>query len=386
MSSWLEPSAPRPEPPPAPAVVPVERPFRAKAVLVPLPVESGSAVLFTDERARVRRHAARSLAARGLAVASIDQLERIERGAAEGRLVLEDDRRCRAALTPRELRARYLEGMPAVWLVAECWDHCELQASIGEGVPKAQQGTYTSGPIPRPHDPRSWEKVRLRRAHSVMGGVVGDIIGSSHPPPIVLGYPVSIGPWGSSPPDGSRLAQVGLVGCAHPDPLPQIVYEMRLAVATDGSIERCEVTTEHVRARAAEAECLCQGVRELRYEPGAEGRRLRVTATDNGVGGFTRFELAPVQPGTEPWIERLREAGVLPTCVAEGEPAEDFEATVVLGLHPDGEVHDVRVYGEIDTAEEIRFSQCLVRELPLVPLPCAPPGVDALHVGIVPRP
>jgi hypothetical protein len=56
---------------------------------------------------------------------------------------------------------------------------------------------------------------------------------------------------------------------------------------------------------------------------------------------------------------------------------------VILSLALDGAVDDVRIEGEITTPASIGLASCLVQELRLVPLPCRPPGVDALHVSLV---
>jgi hypothetical protein len=110
-----------------------------------------------------------------------------------------------------------------------------------------------------------------------------------------------------------------------------------------------------------------------------------VTAVDEGGfrGSQAAFEL--LQPGTEPWLRRLDEAPALSRCLAADTPPE-LTATVTLALAPDGGVQDVRIDGGVTTAPTIRFARCMVQELRLVPLPCRPPGVEALQLRLVVKP
>ncbi|MEX1361930.1 MAG: hypothetical protein AB1Z98_02325 [Nannocystaceae bacterium] len=369
--------------PPLQMLAVLEPPFSPKALLL-RPVEDDSpVVLFADEKDRVRRRVAQQLAARGRRVAPVAELERIEAAAAEGRLVLEGDLQCRAPLSFEELRSRYFPQQPSVWTGASCFDSCTLTASISSEGDDDAVWAYTSGRVTRPHEPRSWTKVRLRPTTGVLGGIGGGMI-SSHPPPIMFGLPSGIGPW-KSPPDGARLQQARVDGCANPDPGPHIEYEIRMAVAADGTIDRCEASTGRPGSGHDRSRCLCQGLADLRYEPGPPGRRLRVSATDSGRAQFPSLVVLPLQPGTEAWAQRLQEAAIVDGCSLEHPPGTGFQATAVLALAPDGGVQGVEIYGPIETPETMRFSTCLVRELAKVPLPCAPPGIDVLQVTIAPR-
>lgn len=371
-------------PPPLQAVTPVEPPFGRRAGVL-LPVDDGSpVVLFDDEKAAIRRRVGTFLKKKGRRIVPVDELDRIEAAAAEGRLVLEGDLQCRAPLTHRELLHRYFGEHPRVDINAQCFDDCSLQvmASRGELDDWTMLYSYASGPVARPHDPAAWQKARLRHTNTLYGGIIGGVIGgSSHPPPIVFSAPVSIGPWGPGN-DFDRLPTTSTAGCAHPDPQPEIEWEIRVAVAAAGSVERCEASSTHSRARPDDGACLCRAFEEREHPPGKAGRRFRVTATDRGFGQFSVFVLEPLQPGTEDWVARFRDAGTVVQCLEEHTPSSDFEATVVLGLRPDGEIHDVRVLGEIVEPAEIGLARCLVRELPKVPLPCAPPGIDTLQLRL----
>jgi hypothetical protein len=126
-------------------------------------------------------------------------------------------------------------------------------------------------------------------------------------------------------------------------------------------------------------------VETIQFEPAAAGRRLRVEAVDDGgFGRNARLEL--VQPGTETWVTRLQEAPALARCIDANPLPGSLTARVILALSPDGAVDDVHILGEITTPASMGLASCLVHELRLVPLPCRPPGIDALHLSLLVNP
>lgn len=379
-------SSVKPEPPEPQTMVPVPPPFPARLGVLEPPDDWSPVVLFADETVAVRRRVAEQLERRGRRLVPFEELERIEAAAAEGRLVLEDDRRCRVPLTHRDLRARYFPTNPRVLPSIFCLEDCRMyvSASRGEGEQWEHLYEYSSGVVRDPHEPSSWSKVRLRKTGGVVGGVVGGMMGGALPV-MRFDVPESIGPW-RDPPGPLHGEQTRAARCVHPDPRLEIVWQLRLAVEADGSIGRCEATSGHPEALSASAGCLCDVLEEVRYPKGKPGRRLRLVATDDGHQGFSGYVLDEIQAGTDAWIERVRQAAVLERCIEMAPPPRDFEATLVLGVRPDGEVHDVRVFGEIDTPLEIDFARCMVGELPTVSLPCAPPGIDELQIRLGPVP
>ena len=78
---------------------------------------------------------------------------------------------------------------------------------------------------------------------------------------------------------------------------------------------------------------------------------------------------------------RLHQSSALDVCL-EGTPIEGFAATVVLALAADGAIEDVEVFGDIDTPPTVALSSCLVAELGTVAMPCRPPGIEVLQVGL----
>jgi hypothetical protein len=210
--------------------------------------------------------------------------------------------------------------------------------------------------------------------------------GTSHPPPMRFESPAGIGPWGSSPIEESAFADVQrpAAACAHPDPSLGFRYTLRASVDGDGHVSRCMATSEHTMARPVDAACLCDAVGRLTL-PGRPGRRFRVTAVDEGGFRTANVALELIQPGTEPWLRRLDESPALGRCMAADLPA-NLSAVVTLALAPDGGVDDVRIDGDITTPPAIALARCLVQELRIVPLPCRPPGVDALQVRLVVNP
>ncbi len=375
---------PMPPPPPVQAVVPIELPFSADAIVINPVLAQSPVVLFDDEASVVRHRVARYLRRRGSAVISISKLERIEAAAEQGRLVLENDQICRTPLSRSEVSARYFDGFRRATINAECFEGCSLGAYVVDPADPDNPRVHVSGEIRRPHDPRSWANAKLRpHGFGMWGGVWGGLVGSSHPPAIMFSTPEPIGPWETPPSwDVLNAVESETSACAHPHPDVGFTIDMRIAVDTTGQITRCAAHSEHSMARAVDARCLCETISDVRFSAGAKGRRMRVLALDDF--GFTsgpiRFER--IQPGTDSWVTRLQDSPVRDICAREGLPPNDLEATVTLRLAADGTVHEVGIFGPIDTAPRIDLARCLARELRTVDLPCRPPGVDTIHVGL----
>lgn len=370
------------EPPPPQVVVPLVSPFPPRAVVV-LPVHDAPPVtLFPDEAQAVRRRVAEALVARGHEVVPVETLEHIEAAAAMGRLVLEDDQRCRAPLQPHELVARYFADRPVAVVHAGCSDTCELHIGV-HGLERNE--AYVSRRVTRPHDPAAWIAAvdHLGAAHGKGGRGFG-ISSPAHPPPVRFVLPEGIGPWGKSSierasfDEAERLA----AGCAHPDPELGLRYTIRASVDERGRASRCLATSEHTMARSSDAACLCEALERLELPPGRAGRRFRVVALDEGGSRSPGLALQPVQPGTEPWWRRLTESPALARCMVANLPP-DLTAILTLALAPDGGVTDVRAHGDLTTGPALALARCMVRELQRVPLPCRPPGVDELQVRLV---
>jgi len=376
---------PVPEPTPPPVVVPIITPFSPGA-LVLSPVNDGSmVVLFPDERAEMRRRVGKVLVGQRVELVPVAESERIEAAAAEGRLVLEGDQRCRAPLTPAEVTARYFPGRPTFEARAECFEDCRLLVSVNDPPHFADSRAWESPKVSRPHDPKAWFEAASRVQPTQSFGVGGlGLFGTSHAPPVRFNPPVGIGPWEPLQPDEVPFAALegNVAGCAHPDPLVGFSWQLRASVDRSGRVTRCTAASDHSLAQASAGECICDAVETIAFPAGAAGRRFRVEAVDDGgFGGNVRLEL--VQPGTETWVTRLQEAPALARCLAASPLPGMLAAWVILRLAPDGAIEDVRVEGEITTPATIGFASCLVRELRLVPLPCRPPGVDTLHASLI---
>lgn len=366
----------------APPAIPLD-----PAAVVVLPLDDQMPVtLFPDEASLIRRHVADQLARRGIAVVPIDEVLRIEQAAAEGQLVFEEDQHCRAPLLPGELRQRYFDTQPHAVVQAHCMDTCTLEVYVDTSGDGETNVAFVSRAIHRPHDPRAWAKASLRPSQHLVWGGIGGLFGSSHPPPMMFGWPQSIGPW-RQPPTSELFdaLEPTVAGCAHDDPMVGLGWMLRIAVAPDGRVSRCAATSVHSMATASNAECMCRGVETLDFGKGPAGRRLRVDAVDDGSHRFAEYELTPLQPGTKPWVRRLDESGLLDACVSRGALPKDATATMVLHLAPDGGVDDAEVFGQFDDVESMRVGMCLVKRLRAMDLPCRPPGIDTLQVQLTPR-
>jgi hypothetical protein len=381
----VDPPKAEPTPPPQ-AVAPIEIPFSPHALVLMPVADVIPVVLFPDEAAAVRRRTAEVLVKSGVELVPLAELERIEAAAAEGRLVLEGDRRCRAPLSHTELMARYFPGRPRLVASTDCFDDCRLRVHVDDPPAYADDRTWESPPVSRPHDPKAWLSA-AGRVRSVSTGMVAGglgLIGMSHSPPVRFDSVIGIGPWARSQPELApfNALEGSVAGCAHPDPLVGFGWELRVSVAKSGTVTRCVAKSDHSLAQPAAGACICAAVQTLRFPAGKAGRRMRVDAKDDGgFGRSIRLEL--VQPGTETWVTRLSEASAPSRCFDAHPLPGMLTARVILALAPDGGVDDVRIEGDITTAATMGFASCLVKELRTVPLPCRPPGVDALQLSLV---
>ncbi len=377
-------AGPAPDPVPAPAVVPIVLPFPPQALVIRPLGDVPPVALFRDEGDAVRRRVAKALVARGYEVVPVAELERIEHAAAEGRLVLEGDVVCRAPLLPEEVVARYFADRPFATVEAGCFDACQLKVDVQDPArPEAYEG-YASARVAKPHDPAAWLAVAGRLHASGVWGMVGlGMIGMSHPPPVRFEFPSGVGPWGSSSIQevSFEAAEQQAAGCAHPDPAVGFRTTVRASVDAKGRVARCEATREHAMARPGDGACLCGALERLALPAGRAGRRFRVTAVDEGGSSISDLVLEAVQPGTETWRRRLADSTALARCPAVEVPS-GFTALATLALAPDGTVDDVRIDGDITTPPTIALARCLVQALRLVPLPCRPPGLEALQVRL----
>ena len=244
--------------------------------------------------------------------------------------------------------------------------------------------TWESPKVARPHDPAAWIAAAGRLRPTMSFGVGGlGLYGTGPLPPIHFSPPVGVGPWAPSHPRQEPFTGIepDVAGCAHPDPLAGFPWELRASVAKDGKITRCAAHSRHSLAQPAAGACLCTAVQTLELPAGKPGRRLRIEAIDSGGRqSWARFVL--VQPGTDAWVTRIDESTALDRCLGAHPLPGAFAARVILALAPDGAVDDVRVEGDITTADTMGLASCLVQELRTVPLPCRPPGVDALHLDL----
>lgn len=376
-------------PPPQAVKPPIELrtaialPFGEDAILFQRVVDQPPVVLFDDEANAIRRALATKLIAQGRALVPIDWLERVEAAAQRGELVLEDGLRCRVAPTRAELVDRYFAGRPRAVAEALCdfESHCQLQLTLN-----AADGTsliLASQSIRRPEDPESWLRADPRAELDAFGMLGLGLSGMSHPPPVRFEEPSAIGAW-AKPPTSAPLAAIEsqASACAHPDPEVGMRWTIRAAIDPRGRVSRCSAETDAYEARDADATCLCEAASQARFPSGKRGRRLRVEAVDEGGFDGTRTTFTPIQPGTEPWIERLRASGVVRRCMATQALTSPLHVVTALSLAKDGTVEDVRIDGKLDNLERVRFAACLADGLRAVLLPCAPPGITTLHVAL----
>ncbi|HWB73608.1 MAG TPA: hypothetical protein VG755_01610 [Nannocystaceae bacterium] len=339
-----------------------------------------SPVLFREELAQLRHAVAVELARRKIATIPIAELERIEAAAAKGTLVLENDQRCVSPLSRDEVHARYFATNRQVAIDAACFDGCRLTVAI----PGTPDDVYlTSRVVKQPEDPKRWSAAALTLTDELMGvGGLG-LAGTSHAPPVRFGSPSWVGPW-RTPPTDAQLSALDpkASACAHPDPMIGLVYALRATVDARGRVTRCDAESTAPFAREADAACLCGVLRELRFASGSSKRRVWVEAIDDGGTPFHSESLKLLQPGTEPWIDRLKASLALERCAASHAPPTHLDAIVSMQLAADGAVQDVRIDGDVRDAATMQWAQCVVTELHLVPLPCRPPGIDVLRARL----
>jgi len=310
-------------------------------------------------------------------------LEGIERDATAGVLTLETGRKCHAPMHRREVRTRWFASHPRAFIDAQCANDagCVLHIVI-EGPGDESRG-WNSAVVRRPEDPKAWlAAVRSLRPIELEGYGLGLMGTGGPPPPIVFEPPQGVGPWAKAP-DHALLSdrEPTAAVCAHPDPVG-MAWEMRLAIDRSGRVRRCDATTDSVHGRAIDATCLCDALDPVVFPRGAAGRRLRLRATDDGDTSTNDARFVLVQPGTEPWIERLQQSPVLRRCLAVATPRMSITFPVELALADDGTITDVHLGGEVSSIDRMRFATCIVDVLKATALPCAPPGITTLHAEI----
>lgn len=359
----------------------VDVPYSERAVLV-LPVTTSvETVLFDDERGAVRRRVARKLTELGYDVIPIDEVERIEVAAVDGRLVVEGGAVCRVPLSPRDVHARYFSQLRAASVETFCFQGCKLEVVVRDPHDPDALPTYATD-VEHGWKPGAWTDAaaRLKRADSLVHGIPGQVI-SSPPPPIMFGAPDAIGPW-ADPPTREALSALEsqTTACGHPDPNVALTWTVGLQVGTAGEVQRCEARTQHSRARSSEAQCICEAASTLRFPAGKPGRRVRVEGIDSG--SHARTVVRSVQLETESWVTRLQESGATAKCEPELTRTDPLEVTAVLSLTPDGSVEQVELFGAIDDPSTMRWAACLVHEWSSLELPCAPPGIEQLQATV----
>lgn len=372
-------------PPPKPATwtdIPLSYPD--DAVVVRRVDDLTSVVLFPDEAVAVRRQIAQELRRLGYEVVPIDDLQRIESAAAEGRLVLEGDRSCRASLSPADVRARYFSSRPQAHLYADCDEdakNCRLSVLVGRSgvLPR-----FVSPPVPAPQDPAAWAKVSLRRdGEAVPGGVLGGIEGGQD-----LGLRVNatyqVGPWKRSPSAAIVNALTeDRTRCVHTDPRVSVHWELLIAVSRQGAVQRCFARSSALGARAQDGDCLCEQLENVRLDRGRAGRRLKVEAGDPGLTSFSSRRFNVVQPGTRAWVDRISESPDALACLHSASNVETpWRGDAVLAISSRGDVEGVELFGDVSTPQTQDVAHCLVQALNSVSMPCRPPGIDSLHVGV----
>lgn len=381
-----------PEPVVVATVAAVDSGLPPDAIVIPTPYDDHVTALFLDERLAVRDAVASALRARGLAVAPLDRLARLEHAAATGVLQPEADRACAVGLREADMVARWFRHAPTARVDLACDDGCSVRVTIERG---GEISSFESPAVSRPNDVRAWVAAAKRLApvevdHGL--SLIGS--GTSAPGPIFFTPPAWVGPWRGEPAENPLDAfEAAAAGCDHPDPFASIDWTLRVAVASNGSITRCEGESDSPLARAQGAECLCAAIHDARFPAGRAGRRLRFSAID-----FASSNLRPgmsidaghleIAPGSDrealaPWLEHIQAHEIVDRCLLDHRPTDEISADVLLHLHADGRVQDVEIDGPFDTPPTMQLAACLADELRKVPLPCAPPGVSTLPLRFV---
>ncbi len=376
-----------PETIPAPAElatwVPVSVPYPPDAVVVGPVRDALPVALFPEELAGVRRRVVAQLEALDFEVVPIAELERIEAAAAQGQLVLEDDQRCEVPLTPQEVAERYFATHRHAFVYATCSLDCKVSVLVGRNDDERPMSRFASAPIQAPHDPSKWTQVTLRPAGTGVVWGVGGLSGSPNEGVTLIGVDL-VGPWrGESTDPISNALGDDRRRCANPDGRVHVEWTLIASVDRRGSIDRCVARSAQLGGREADGQCLCDQVRTADLGPGRRGRRLRIQVLDQGsnLEDWTRLE--PLQPGTEAWSRRLRAMPGVVDCLEMAKVRSPWSGTAVLPLSKSGRVGEVELLGDVTTPSVINFARCLVRELRNVALPCRPPGIDELRVGVV---
>ncbi|MBX7081396.1 MAG: hypothetical protein K1X88_19500 [Nannocystaceae bacterium] len=370
------------------AVVPTDVPSSAALLQWPqdMHLSAGtSVVLYDDEKQALRRAVAKLLARRGVTLVPLERLERIEDAAQAGRLALEGDLQCVTPPSRDEIHLRDFPSNPRVTIEAGCLDGCALTVVVDVTGENPQY--LTSAPVKRPERASSWIAAVATLGDQATGfGGLG-IGGTSHVPPMRFETPGTIGAW--APTTTFETLDVMFDGleematpCAVADPLIGLWWELRLQVDASGRTSRCAATSSSPDATPAAARCLCDVMSNARFGKGSRERRLRLDAVDDG--GFGSGDLAFVQrqPGTEPWIERLRGSPAAARCAQTLPPPSPLDATLSLTLTPGGRIDDVRIDGDFREIAAMQWAQCMVAGLSTLQLPCAPPGIEILRVGL----
>lgn len=345
-------------------------------------VSSHASVLFDDEMSALRDTIGKTLVKRGIAVVPMVELEAVESAAASGVLLLEDNRRCAVGLTREDVRARYLADRPRVYVDATCFEECRLTVRIE--TPGAEDAYFASKAIAKPELPAQWIAAAARLSDDVYGyGGLG-LSGASHNPDVFFETPAWIGPWSRVVPTSDRFdaLEPSVQGCGSADALLDLRYIVRVAVAPSGAVERCAAEEASDTPATRERQCLCDAVSTMRFGRGKAHRRLRIDAVDTGFGGSGVPETTALQPGTDPWVNRLLASTMFERCSSTDPLPKNLDAVLSMRVDPAGVVDDVRIDGGVNTAAAMRWAQCVVGEAATVSLPCAPPGIDRLRIRL----
>ncbi len=361
--------------------------FSADAVVIESPADVSPVTLFADERARLRQAIAAALRKRGHVIASVEEVERIEAAAARGELVLEGGQRCRAPLSHAEVEHRYFRKHTIARATAECGPDCRLRVTL-----EAPQGSevddkyWRSALVRRAENPRAWmaAPAALGEVDETFGGMRGFGTGGAD---VTFLAPETIGRWkGQVDTRQFDAREPELATCSDPNPFAFALHFVRAAVRADGSIARCEAQLDRLPSSDGPdiARCICDVVDKINLGRGDAQRRLRVLVADNETprAASMRAKLSTLQAGTEDWTRRLTDSPALDRCLANAPPSAAFSATVGLPVAADGSIEDIVVLGEIHGVDTMRFVDCLVKELALVPLPCRPPGITELRLRL----
>lgn len=373
-------------PPSALAVTPVPTSW-PDAALVLAPIDDdGAAVLFADEREALRAEIAARLTRLGVALVPIAELQSAERAAAAGTLALESDRHCKVPVAPHVLAARHAATSAPAEIELECAERCwvGVRSDAPEAHPLAGRSWRARGGT-RVEGRAGWTKLaRGLRAGEVPSA--SSARGGGSRPGFALVPLETTGPWTRTPEDAVFTALDGdLAACGDVGPRVSLRHTLRFEVAPGGEVARCELQLDRLAfgTRPELERCACGVVQRLTFAVGGAGRRLRADLLEQGRGerpaaiGWFRA----LQTGTQAWVDPLSRGPILGDCVDAAAPRElPIAATFGLVLEADGTVGDVHVASDSRNAED--FLRCVAARLAEVELPCAPPGIDELRLGL----